>query len=368
MTLHDRFGLTKVINLRGTFTPLGVSRSSPPVGEAVASSLQDYFVIDELQELASRHIADLTGSEAGAITHCVAAGITLSIAASMTGTSPDRIAALPDPAGMPYRAVLPANHAVNYGHSILQAIRLAGAKPVLAGSDDESLLDDIEKQLDQPDVCCLLLVSSRLTTGKAIDFTSAIEAAHRRGVPAIIDGAAQDMRIDELLATGADLVLISAHKYMASPTAGLVIGRQGMVEAVRAQEKGIGRAMKATKEAIIGVLSAIEERAGLDIDDWRERQRLKVSAFVERANEIAGISARQVADPAGMPFSRVHLRIKDGQAPMSAGALAAALKDGAPSIWVMEHELAKGELVLELVQTSDDEIEVVLARLSNLLA
>ena len=107
MTIHDRYSLTKVINARGTFTPLGVSRSSARVGRTVAEALQDYVVIDELQELASRRIADFAGSEAGTVTHCTAAGITLSIAATMTGTSQGRIAALPDTEGMPDRVVLP---------------------------------------------------------------------------------------------------------------------------------------------------------------------------------------------------------------------------------------------------------------------
>lgn len=367
MTLHDRHGLAKVINARGTFTPLGVSRSSERVGRDVAEALQHYFVMDELQDLASRTIADFTGSEAGAVTHCVAAAITMSIAAAMTGTSLERIAALPDTRGMPDRVVLPAGHSVNYGHSITQAIRLAGATPVIAGTVDEGSLNDIETKLDHEETCCLLLVSSRLTTGRPVDFSSIVEAAHRRGVPAIIDGAAQDMRIKELLATGVDLVLVSAHKYMASPTAGLVIGRQGLVDAVRAQERGIGHGMKATKEAIIGVLVTLDERADLDLAEWCLMQSRKLSDFIDRANEIASITAWPVADPAGMPFSRTHLQVDEKQACMNAPSLVAALKAGTPSIWVMEDKLADGEIVFELVQTSEDEIEIILARLSNLL-
>ena len=59
MNVHDRYGLTKVINARGTFTPLGVSRSSDQVSRAVAEALQDYFVIDELQNLVSRKMAGI---------------------------------------------------------------------------------------------------------------------------------------------------------------------------------------------------------------------------------------------------------------------------------------------------------------------
>lgn len=367
MNVLDRYCLTRIINARGTFTPLGVSRSSEHVGQSVAEALQDYFVIDELQDLASRTIKDFAGSEAGAVTHCVAASITMSIAAAMVGTSSDKIAALPDTNGVPNRVVLPANHAVNYGHSILQAVRLAGATPVLAGAAGECSLADIERQLRHAETCCLLLVSSRLTKGRPVDLTAAVEASHRRGVPAIIDGAAQDMRIKELLATDADLVLVSAHKYLASPTAGLVIGQKALVDAVRAQERGIGRAMKATKEAIIGVLSAFEERSDLDVAEWRETQANKVSDFVGRANEIPGIAAWSVPDPAGMPFMRAHVQVNDRRTGMNATSLAAALKTGVPSIWVMDDRIADGEIVFELVQTDKDEIGTILAQLSKLL-
>ena len=179
----------------------------------------------------------------------------------------------------------------------------------------------IQAALAHADTACLLLVSSRLVRGNPIDLQQAVAAAHRRGVAAIIDGAAQDMRIGELIATGADLVLVSAHKYLASPTAGLVIGRRQLVEAVRAQHKGIGRGMKPTKEAIVGALAAIEERQRLDLPEWRQAQDQKVSAFVASANGLNGISARSEVDPAGMPFSRVCLRVDEERARLDARAI-----------------------------------------------
>lgn len=369
MTFHDRYDLSRIINAAGSFTPLGVSRSSAGVGRAAGDALTQFFVIDELQDTLSDAISRFTGAAAGAAVHCVAAGITLSIAASMTGVDPARIAALPATDGAPNRVVMPAVHAVNYGHPIEQDIRLAGAKPVFAGGADECSTHAVQTALAHPDTTCLLLVSSRLVRGEPIDLRQAVAAAHRRGVPAIIDGAAQDMRIGELIGTGADLVLVSAHKYLASPTAGLVIGRRHLVDAVRAQQKGIGRSMKPSKEAIVGVLAAIEERQRLDVPQWREAQDRKVSAFVARAAAIKGIAAaRSEHDPAGMPFSRAVLRIDEESARLGASALVNALKSGSPSIWVMEHRLADAELAFELVQVTEDELEAILRRLSDLLA
>ena len=370
MNIRERYGLTPVINARGTFTPLGVSRSSAHVGRVVSEALGEFFVIEELQSAISRAVGDMTGAEAGAVTHCVAAGITLAVAGAMAGTDPGRIAALPDASGMPDRVVVPAAHAVDYGHPILTDVRLAGATPVLAGTVAGCSAEDLVAALAHERTACLLLVSSRLVRGQPLDLQEAVAHAHRRGVPAIIDGAAQDMRMAELLATGADLVLVSAHKYLASPTAGLMIGRRDLVQACLAQDRGIGRAMKATKEAILGVLAALEERGNLDLGAWRAEQREKVLRFIDQANRIRGIEATEVPDPTGLPFSRVCLAVvATVSAPgddWSAAALAGKLKAGTPSIWLMDHAAGEGRLFLELVPLGPAELQVIIERVAAL--
>ncbi|WP_421988934.1 hypothetical protein [Roseococcus sp.] len=345
-----------LINARGTFTPLGVSRSSPAVGSAVAAALSDFVVMDDLHAETGRRIARFSGAEAGAVTHCVAAAITLAVAAVMAGSDPARIAALPDTRGMLHRVVLPAGHAVNYGHPIEQAIRLAGATPVLA--------EDLPAALDHPATGALLLVSSRLTRGEPIDLAAAVAQAHARGVPVILDGAAQDWRIPELLGTGADLLLVSAQKYLAAPTAGLVMGRSDLVAAVRAQEKGIGRAMKASKEAMAGILAALAEREALDPAAWAAEQERKLARFLDGAKALPGLLAEAEPDPTGLPFARARLRM----APARAVALAKALRHGSPSIWTIDQAAEAGDLVFELVPLRDGEIDAILARLRASLA
>jgi uncharacterized pyridoxal phosphate-dependent enzyme len=367
MKLHDQYGLTPVINARGTFTPLGVSRSSVGVGKAVADALGEFLVIDELHSVLSGTVAELTGAEAGTLTHCAAASITVSVAAAMAGCDPARIAALPDTRGMRDRVVLPAAHAVDYGHPLLTDIRLAGATPVLAGSAASCSIGDIEAALTDPGVACLLLVSSRLVQGEPIDLKAAVAAAHRCGVPAIIDAAAQDLRMAEVLGTGADLVLLSAQKYLAAPTAGLIVGRRLLVQACRAQERGIGRAMKATKEAICGVLAALQERRQLDLAAWSDVQQAKVAWMESRLNRLPGIQASQVPDPSGMPFARVCLAVDPVGADWNAALLARKLRAGSPSIWVMEHAVEDGRLFLELVPLHQHELQLIADRIGSLV-
>lgn len=368
MSIHDRYRLTKVVNAAGTFTPLGVSRSSAGVAAATAEALQHFFVIDELQDRLSARAAQFVPSEAACVTHCVAAALTLSVAAAMSRGDPGKVAALPDTTAMPKQVVLPATHAVDYGHSIEQDVRLAGASVVLAGRDDSCTLREVEEALASEGIAALLLVSSRLVRGVPMDLSAAVALAHSAGVPAIIDGAAQDLRMEQLLATGADLVLVSAHKYLASPTAGLVLGKRQWVNAVRAQEKGIGRAMKPSKEALVGVLQALEEREALDRTGWQADQARKVAAFVNQVNSLPGLEAVAVPDPAGMPFSRVRVTLTRHRRALDAVTLARSLRNGDPPVWVMSHRAEAGELALELVALAEDEIATILRRLRECLA
>ena len=359
--------LTKVINARGTYTPLGVSRASANVCDAVSEALSDFFIIDELQTMASQRIAGYTGGEAATITHCSAASITVCVAAAMAGTVPEHVGALPDTTGMADQVVIPEGHCVNYGQPILQAIRLAGAKPILAGSRHGCSLEDIEQQIDPGKTCCLLLVSSKLVQASPTDLGDAVAVARKFNIPTIIDGAAQDFRIGELLDTGADLILISAQKYLASPTAGIVLGKRAFVDAVRAQEKGIGRGMKASKEAIFGVLAAMEDRSRLDLVAWQQTEDDKVNAFIQRAGMITGLSAHREVDPTGLPFSRAYLTIDKARAGCDTPALVDQLRSGTPSIWTIDDRAADGVIGFELVQCTNCEIEVILNSLSQIL-
>ncbi|MBB5980958.1 aminotransferase class V-fold PLP-dependent enzyme [Kribbella solani] len=357
MSIHDRYRLSVVINAKGTYTPLGVYRSPDGVAAAVAQALPEFFVMDELGDRASEAIAQVTGAQAGAVVHCTAAGVTLSVAATMTGGDPRRISTLPDTSDLHNRVVLPASHVVDYGHTNLQGIRLSGAQVDLAGSADGCTIADLEAELDGPDVACLMLVASRLTRGEPIDLVSAIRAAHRRGVPAIIDAAAQFPRIADLLATGADLVLVSGQKYLGSPTAGIVAGSWPLVQAVRAQEKGIGRVMKPSKEAIVGVLAALEEWQAFDRVKWEADELAKVDAFVAAAGRIPDLTAEVVPDPTGLQVSRVLLKVPDAK------RLATELEAGTPPIYVMTDRIDDNELMLELVPLSPDETATILAHL-----
>ncbi|RYF42077.1 MAG: threonine aldolase [Comamonadaceae bacterium] len=360
---HTPFEPRRVLNAWGTATPFGVSRSDPAVAEAVARMLQRPVVMAELQAEAGWRLTRWSGAEAGCVTHCTAAAVTLAVAACMAGSDPQAVAQLPDPAGLPFRVPMLAAHAVNYGHPIVQAVRLAGALPVLCPSPEA-----LQAALAGPDSACVLAVESHLAPGSGAALTGELLGlAHAAGVPLVLDAAAQDWRAAQLVAGGADLVLLSAQKYLRAPTAGLVLGRASLVAAVDAQHGGIGRAMKPTKEALAGVIAALDQRQAMPLEAWRAQQQRKVDVVAQAAAQWPGVTVAREPDPQGNGFERLWLTLEAGIGRLDAAAVVRRLRDGDPAVAVAPHRIARGQIGLELTGVDETELEELCALLAAAL-
>ena len=108
-------GLRPIINVSGTMTSLGASIVVPEAIAAMGELMPHFVEMADLHRLASDAIARATGGEAGFVTASCSAGITLSVAAAMTGTDLAAIERLPDAAGLKDEVVLLAGHMVDYG-------------------------------------------------------------------------------------------------------------------------------------------------------------------------------------------------------------------------------------------------------------
>ncbi|HKI74616.1 MAG TPA: hypothetical protein VJ998_08230, partial [Pseudomonadales bacterium] len=103
-----------VINAAGKLTALGGSAQSEAVAAAQASAARQHVDLARLREAASQKIAAYTGAEAACITSGAAAGIVISVAAVLTGTSIEKVSRLPQ-VDADNRILLQAGHAVNFG-------------------------------------------------------------------------------------------------------------------------------------------------------------------------------------------------------------------------------------------------------------
>ena len=332
---------------------------------AVSEALRHFFDLDELQAAAGQVIAQASGAESGFVTACTSAGITLSVAASMTGTDLGRVHQLPDTSGMRRRVVIQKGHCVDYGAPITQAIRLAGARPVEIGTVSRCHAQHLRHALSTGDAAAVIAVESHHAVQHGqLPLQDVVEIAHGFGVPVIVDGAAQDLRLRELVATGADLVITSAHKFLCAPTAGVVAGRHSLIEAAYLQNQGVGRGMKAGKEAIIGAMAALELRERTGIPEWQAEQDRKVRLILKRLEAAPGLHLGVDPDPNGNPFSRARIT-PDGGA-RRAAALVAGLAAGDPTIVARAHHVDEGYFYLDAIEMTDEQIEFVCGRLIEL--
>lgn len=368
MNLHEEFQLTPVINAWGTASVYGVSRVPGPVRDAVTEAMAEYVEMSELEQRAGEQIALLTGAPWGCVTHCTASAITLAVAACMTGQNKAAVARLPNSDGLANRIVLQAGHCVNYGHNITQAIRLAGAHPEVVGSVNKCDPTVLEEAINRPDVAAVLLVDSHLAVRHgAVPLKRVVALAHAGGKPVIVDAAAQDLRLAELNASGADLILVSAQKYLRAPTAGLVMGREDLVKALAMHHSGIGRAMKPSKESIVGVLAALAYRQQQGLEAWAKTRAGRVDRAFDGLQSVVGLKVTRVPDPTGCPFQRVRISPIPDVSPLDAPSLAKALAAGSPRVAVGAHYADLGYLNLEVNELSNREIDQLILIITQLL-
>ncbi len=368
MDLFEKYRLRRVINACGKMTHLGGAIVLPEIAEAAAESLKHFFVLDELQAAAGRIIAKSTGAESGCVTACTAAGITLGVAAAMTGVNLGNVLQLPNADGLPNRVLIQKGHCVNYGNPITQSIRLAGAAAVEVGVVNRCTQEELRHELHKGGVAAVVHVESHHTVRYGwVKLPEVVKLAHEFDVPVVVDGAAQDQQLRELVATGADLVLTSAHKYLSSTTAGIVAGRKKMVDAVYLQNRGIGRTMKAGKEAIIGAMAALEYRQKQDMAAWTAEQDRKVAAILDRLRDVPGLTLSVDADPNGCPFSRARLTLDPRVAGHTAASLRDAVAEGDPTIVLRAHHADEGYLNIDAIELTDEELEFVCQRIREVL-
>lgn len=134
--IYQQLGLKQVINACGKMTILGVSSVAPEVMQATARAASSFVEIDQLVDKTGELVSRFTGAEDSYVTSCASAGIAIAVAAAITRGDKARVALMPDSSGMANEVVMLRGHNVDYGASILSAIRLGGGRVVEVGSSN----------------------------------------------------------------------------------------------------------------------------------------------------------------------------------------------------------------------------------------
>jgi L-seryl-tRNA(Ser) seleniumtransferase len=359
--IRVRLGAKPVINLTGTLTTFGGISARPEAIEAAAAIMGHGVDIAALQARASQVVAQVTGTEAGFISACSAAGICMAIAGAMTGDRMAAIERLPDTAGMKNEVVIQVGHLVNYGHPVEQDIRLTGARVVPIGAVNSATQAELEGAIGSNTAAALFVVSHHCAPDGQLPFADFARICHAHGVPVIVDLAAE-YDITGYLKAGADITIHSAHKFLGGATAGIVAGRKLLVRAAFLQNYGIGRPMKVGKEGIAAAIVALQAFAAGDRVAEREALRGPLRHWQKAIANIAGVRGDLDPDPTGNPFDRLRITVLP-DAGFAAVDLIHALETGTPSIGVRTHQVDHDSFVMDARSLGEGELDVVTERL-----
>lgn len=341
-------------------TSLGASIVFPDVIEAMSSILPHFVEIDDLQRLACQKIAESTGAQAGYITASSAAALTLSVAACMTGRSLAAVEQLPDTKGMKSNVLLQMGHAINYGASLEQGVRLSGATVQLIGSSTSASGYQLEAAIDSNTAAAVYVVSHHVVGYGQIGLDEFVGICHASRIPVIVDAASEyDLR--SFVGAGADVVIYSGHKFLGGCTAGIVAGERELIRNMYLQNRGIGRGFKVGKESILGSVAAMIAWEKRDHAAVRAKEDAALKIWAESFETLTGVTVQIEPDPTGNPLSRLKLCIDPTSAKLTAWDLADRLAQHEPPIMVRDDMVDQGFFFLDPCNLHQDQELIVAA-------
>ena len=272
--LVKRFGVAPIINAGGPNTLHAGSRPRDVVLAAMVEAAGLFFRMDELVIRAGEMIAAAVGAEAATVTAGAGSGLTLQTAAAITRGDPEKIARLPDTRGMANELIIQRRHRFVYDHLYL----IPGARFVEVGDETGCDPDDLEAAITDKTVGLIHLESS-FKQGGSVPLPTLAEIAHRHDLPVLCDAASRlppRANLTRFLDEGADLVSFSGGKAVRGPqSTGMLLGKKDWVEWARlnnAPNATVGRAMKVSREEIVGLVAAVE--AFVAVDEAAEMARV----------------------------------------------------------------------------------------------
>lgn len=361
-SLLARYGLKRVINASGRMSILGVSAPTDTVMQAMKTGGQQYVEIADLVDKAGEHIAGILGSEAAVVVNSASSGIALSVAAIVTQGNKRRSERLHQEPIVKNEIIMLKGHNVQYGAPVETMVYLGGGKLVEVGYANEGRKEHIEDAISEQTAAILYVKSHHSVQKNMISVEEAWEIAQRRGVPLIVDAAAEE-DIHKYVKVS-DLAIYSGSKAIEGPTSGIVGGKRTYIEWLKVQLHGIGRSMKVGKETTFGLLQALDEY--IRKEDKSEHEKEALQALMP-LNELPGIRVSIVQDEAGRAIFRGRVHINTEEAGMDAKQVNDGLRTGEIAVYTRDYGVRQGYFDLDPRSLQGDDMEVILSRINEIM-
>lgn len=348
-SIYERVGVRPFINCTSDRTINGGAEALPEVIRAIEGSSHYHANLDELMQAVGPRIAELLQAPAAMVSSGCAGALTCATLACMSGGDVETLQQVPNTDGIRDEVVVPRWSRSIYDH----AVRMTGAKMINIETPE-----DLEKAFGPP--------TFMVFAGKQVHYPDSeiplemlAKAAHRHGVPVLVDAAAELPLVpDPYLAAGADMVAYSGGKALKGPqSAGLLLGPKDLITAAftaSAPHHTFARPMKVSKEEILGTLAAVEALVTTrDIEAEWEQYRSWYGHIRDRITTVKGVRARIVESPRASHYPVLRVEWDMNQIGVVAREIGEELLNGQPRI--MSHAFPK-ELDPSMMETNTFDI------------
>jgi L-seryl-tRNA(Ser) seleniumtransferase len=359
----------QIINAAGTLTSLGGCQTRPEANEAMQNAANEFVPYEQYLKEMGDYLAPRLSVPAALVTSGAAAALTLAAAACMVKDNLSLAAQLPAPPSR-HKIIIQCSHRNPFERAIL----LSGARLVQVGDAIRTRPEDLFSTIDDQTAAVVHFLQAEMLDA-SLKLVEVLEIAHADQVPVIVDAAAElppKSNLWELVNQGADLVIFSGGKDLRGPQAsGLMVGRPDLIASARMQsaphEHVIGRPLKPSKEAIAGLVAAIDAYL-LEDEAARFAEWERIAGFIETSlMDITNFHVRRFVptqpfiQPACTP--RVAVSFNPGS-PIEISALKRALWEGHPYIAT---EIIGDELILNTHTLSMGEAQKIIHRLDEII-
>ncbi|MGH2618809.1 MAG: aminotransferase class V-fold PLP-dependent enzyme, partial [Thermomicrobiales bacterium] len=233
-----------------------------------------------------------------------------------------------------------------------------------------------------------------LETPGTVPLREVCQIAHERGVPVIVDAAAElppRANLRRFLAEGADLVVFSGGKAIGGPQAsGILAGRADLIASVALQHQdmdvrpptwswrplldtgrlagvphqGFGRSMKVGREEIAGLVTALRRYAAGSDEKDLERWQRRLDPIEEALRGVAGICVNRLL-PARKPAPSLRIDLEGDRAGDRAYEIVNRLLEGEPAIAIDQSHAEHGRLSVNPQGLTAVEAGIVARRLQE---
>jgi len=212
-------------------------------------------------------------------------------------------------------------------------------KIVEIGAESGTSPEDLENAINDK-TAAIFYFYNAVRMGGLVPLEKGIEIAKKRGVPLIVDAAAQIPPVENLwnfTHMGADLVIFSGGKGLCGPqSSGLIVGRKDLVDACALNSNPrchIGRPMKVGKEEIVGLWAAIRWYLNLDHKKMMQTYEDQVAYAIDELSVLDGVTVkRDFPSEAGQPMPRAEIIFDEDILGIKRDEIFAQLRSGEPSI------------------------------------